>query len=326
MCLFDTLEKNHLKKHFTKVCNILKMNPIPCIRKKDIYRFVKTIENYAFENKELSMFCLQIEALEYANIVFEDIALTHDDIKVKIGRLSNIYKMHRKFIHGFLDIINTIKKLPFDEHLHTSAVLKTNITSKWMLEYNKEILFAFLARLEGHTLPKQIIIYSINIDDITIEILTKIIETILTDPYMLIPKKYEVRTVDISEELFDWEDLESYEAIINDKVYLIKRFNLESSDILPSGLSTAYLNIKGNFQSAGYLSKIDDNNPIYFLAIEEKMDCFFTTDNFEIFVNNEKQLLYFFLDFLYFIYNLDKYKIKLTGSKILFSFMKDPKR
>lgn len=98
----------------------------------------------------------------------------------------------------------------------------------------------------------------------------------------------------ITNGLFHAVKFDSYEIDILGKKYLIKKFNRVDITYLPSGLSTAYLNLHDKFTSAGYMAienmKGDYNNLI-FLSVEEKMDGFFKIGDFEIFKNDEKQVL-----------------------------------
>lgn len=95
------------------------------------------------------------------------------------------------------------------------------------------------------------------------------------------------------------------------------------------GLSTAYLNIHENFTSVGYIVSVNTSDGLddcIFLSVEEKMDDFFKTDNFEVFKDNETQVLWFILDLLFILDKLYLYKIKITCPTVLFAVKKDGKR
>lgn len=159
--------------------------------------------------------------------------------------------------------------------------------------------------------------------------MSRIIKLIVNENSEKVLADSNIQNIIVPNKMFHITKFDSYEIDFLDKKYLVKKFKAVDVNSLPSGLSTAYLNINGNFISTGYMAlcnAIEKYNGLLFLSVEEKMDDFLRTDNFEIFIENEDQVLWFFIDFLHILDRLDVYKIKLTTPALLFSVKKDDKR
>lgn len=93
------------------------------------------------------------------------------------------------------------------------------------------------------------------------------------------------------------------------------------------------MNINDNFKSVGYLGATYSENLghsqryYYFLAVEEKPDFYFVTDDLYIFIENQEFILYFILKYLHALNSLSLFNIKLESSSMVFAVNKsDPKR
>lgn len=137
-----------------------------------------------------------------------------------------------------------------------------------------------------------------------------------------VQNKYVTDNKSISSKKLDYIEFNSNEVFIQDKVYMINKCNLKADDTFPSGISTAFLNAKENFQSAGYLGKSMGDNCFYFISVEEKMDFIILTNNLEVFVYHEDQIIYFILTLLNIFNIMQFYDIKLNSSVLMFSCRK----
>lgn len=206
------------------------------------------------------------------------------------------------------------------ESMVTPFILMENILSKWKIEVKKCMIADVFRDIKELEFSKISLIYSINGDVVACKI-TDLINFIICGRNL---KRYSniTKNIKIPEKLFGFSKYKFYEIDVLDKCYLVKVLNLKNIKSFPSGLSTSYLNIKGGFTSLGYMGATNINDfsraKFLFISVEEKFDDYLLIDNLELFVNNEKQIF----DFLNILNNINAYKIKLMGPRIMFSVNK----
>lgn len=125
---------------------------------------------------------------------------------------------------------------------------------------------------------------------------------------------YNIKRASLPNIKFHESSFITYEINVSDKIYLVNLFASKLLNGLPPGISTAYLNIHGNFECAEYMGtslRENHRDKYYFVSVEQKLDMHFRTDNMSLFINNEKQISYFILDLLYILETLNKFKIKM---------------
>lgn len=172
---------------------------------------------------------------------------------------------------------------------------------------------------------QQLIIYSINTNDL-IEEMYKIIVLLLIDIPEDEIRKHNINKSLIAKNIFTIDEFEAYDFIINDRKYTVKKYNFHEISDFPSGISTSYLNINNEFQSIGFLGFTQSTYRHYFLSVEEFLETYIRTSNFEYFKSNKDQIMYFILDFLHVLDQLKHHRIKLMNISILFAVVKSQKR
>lgn len=191
----------------------------------------------------------------------------------------------------------------FPKYMFTSRVLMYNIFTKWNVESNiREITSSIMNFNDKYSsYSEQMIIYLYNAN-LILERLSQAIKIISDGDSEEFLSNLNIQKIKIPNNPFQTHRFDSYEIDIFGKKFLIKKFSKMHTSSIPTGLSTAYLNISQMFISVGYIAfgKLGDGSKdSLFLSVEESMDDFFETDNFEIFKNNEVQALWFILDFLH---------------------------
>lgn len=209
------------------------------------------------------------------------------DLKEIVRLLSNIISIYK----GISDSVELIK-LNCSKEIYTPCVLIKNIYTKCSVELiiNEIISETKNSNDINAVFSGHMVIYSNNADSIHGK-LSQLVKLIADGNSEEELNNLNIKNIVIPNELFYTSKFDSYEI---DKKYLVKRFNEAGLSSIPTGLSTAYLNIHGKFTSVGYLTfgdKGDDYMRLKFLSVEEKMDDFFRTNNFDIFKNDENQIL-----------------------------------
>lgn len=306
------------------------LDTIP-INRMLVQTLLESIDNYIF--KDLKYSNLFLNRLKPSIIFSKSYDKEFLDLKEAIHILTKIvdtYKKLWKCTENISLTISELESLNLPKGIFTSSVYINNVFIKWYVELNTRETHFKLKSLNktDRYISDQIIVYSNNADPI-VEELSQAIKLIVNEASEEALNGLNIQKVLIANELFHTSIFNSYEIGIHNKKYLIKKFFKKHTFSFPTGLSTTYLNANGGFTSIGYmgfenLSDISKN--CFFLSVEEKMDDFFRTDNFEIFKENEDQVFWFILDFLHILDRLISCKIKLTSSTLLFAVKKDNER
>lgn len=335
----DEEEVSHLLKHSlnigfdlgNKVClieeDLLKLYKMLVLGKTQqvpnknvFYKFIKNIDDFVFEGMGFSLFHTQMKNRTFLNTMYKDI-LNDDDVTQVLNSINNTYLLVGIVFQELREYFLKIGKWSFPFLGYTSFILKSNILVKFTIEVKKMKIFSDIYGLDNSLSPSQMNIYSINGDDL-VDKLSKIIKIIINEKLVGTLNKFGIRKITIPTYMFSRAGFDTYEITIISKIYLIKVFDINNHDELPSGISTAYLNVKAMFESLGYLDfkKLDENNNKYFfISVEEKTDTYISTDNLVIFNEHSQQILNFILDLLHILDIMYMYRIKLIGNRILFA-------
>lgn len=326
----DSDYKRLLNEELILLKSTLELGDSVLIEKKAFTILLKVIDDYVFEDLNPSLFLNRIKpSIVLADVFKKELMSFNQTVNILL-KFIDVYDKVNNIIESTIFLISKIAWNTISSDGYTSCVLINNVFVRWCIMVDiGTILRIFIKDKDKQPiLSDKILLYSMNFDSI-IEELSETIKILINESTENIPTTSNIQRIFISNEIFGASIFDSYELTLLDKKYLIKIFNKRNTTILPSGLSTAYLNIHGNFANAGYMgfnTKIDKTKNFIFLSVEEKMDLFFKTDNFDVFKNNEKQVLNFIIDFLHVLDTINMYMIKLLDTKMLFAVNKSTTR
>lgn len=327
----DTITKKSLNDEFINVDTALKLVGKLSINRMSINVLLGLIDSYIFEDLKCNnIFLYRLKPSIILSNIFKGEILNLDETERFLAKIIDTYEALFdvvKFINFAVSGL-VIHNCPND--IYTPFVLKYNIFIKWHVEFTIRTIISQIKNLNetDKSFSKQIIIYSKNANSI-FEKLSQAINLIADGKEEEAIGNLNIQKIVVPNNIFHTPKFDSYEIAILDKKYLIKKFNWVDTPSLPSGLSTAYLNVHDKFTSAGYIAfenKNHDSNDSLFMSVEEKMDNFFITDNFEIFENDEDQALWFIHNFFNILDKLILYKIKVITPAVLFAVKRDNKR
>lgn len=316
----DNEVKEHLNNELIKFNSILKSNDGPIANRTDIIFLLKTIDNYVFEEINTNLFFNRLRPSIFLLKIFDEKILNLEDIRWFLHKLLVIYQRVKECFEHFNDFLFEIKDENRLPSKLTPFILLINVFMKWDVEIgNQNIVCEVINPDEQKNKSESIIIYSNNADHLYEELID-IVKAILSEKSKEELDKMGISNPLFSESQFFTSNFDAYEITIHKKEYLIKKFDYDTIIGFPSGISTAYLNLKNNFSSVGFICEDANNMRInYFLCVEEITSFYMTSDNIEAFKFNEMQIIYFLIDFLNILNALDIFKIKLMCPRILFA-------
>lgn len=307
-----------------------------------IMSFLKNIDNYIFGNSFAIPFILQLKpSIVFSNDVTKA-NMNHSETTNFFRFLDQIYEVISSFLRNIEIKLLGYRWTNYSKDCQTPLLLKENLLVKWVIEVKKGLYLRNLAAYKASNFGVQMPIYIIN-SDILSKKLSSIIDDIIMDKSKNIKfnligsiinrifktgtERSKLKNVSMPNEFFFGSTFDCYEINVDNKDYLIKKFNLEECFELPSGISTAFLNTNNNFESIGYMGVCaydisllhSYKNTYFFLSVEEKLNIYISTCNLDIFKNNHSQALYFLFDLLYILDKLCIYKIKLMSTNLSFS-------
>lgn len=294
-----------------------------------VYDFLVTAEDYFNEDSKIDFFAFIFNtkpSSHYKRIVNIGFVDAHK-IKQFMARARYFY-YNVWFFMTKIELIysNTYHSVNGDaSDVSISYILKEHIHFKWMCETNRKYSTKFYTNFDesNYTLCDNILVYSINADDVLFKVFNTIANSATSPNHDKKDNKPSVLTKVIGFNAYSASPASCYEfEAMDKKIYTLNVFCLSDSDTLPPGLSTAYLNSKKEFQSAGYigfLTEFNDNCRHHFLSIEEKLSFYLITDDLSIFKKDPKQALYFVLEILTLLDLLCNYRIKLKTTRLIFA-------
>lgn len=321
---FISLKKfnEKLSNEFLCLGDILKNKTVPSKPKSNIYNLFVEIEKYLNGSSKNDIFSAfsRLKPSEFLIEQYNVECLTDREIVILMVKTIYFYKK------VYTNIENLGKFKSIDQkgkvHTHGSLILTKNILFKWMDEISKHYIIGNNENKKDH---KYMQLYSINANDILEDELVKVIENIIDEKIELHDSKCDL----LSQNTGDLANLKIhvYEAA-NKKRYIFKIFELSNNKILPSGISTAYLNYKNGVVSLGYIGAVKKSTTKFdsiFISVEEEPSFYISVlDNllaskigFDCFGSNYSQAFYFVLDFLRIMKYLYLFKIKLN-SRLIF--------
>lgn len=219
------------------------------------------------------------------NNIFTNMNIKINNFKKFMKRICIMYdRVHRYVVNLKGEIFKIIRNRSF---VPCSYFLKECLLLKWMIEVERVHVLKF----EKKTYElNHMLVYLINANDVLIgelsNIIQKIVDTNLEEELKLLG----LTNIPALSCMNDSIDFICYELNISSKhKYIIKIYELDGYDYLPSGLSTAYLNCKNEFQSLGYMGavRIAGNEFKYlFLSVEEHPSAYLSTKDLRIFKLN----------------------------------------
>lgn len=300
------------------------------IKKKALLMFVVVLENHLFDAVAKNLFVSQLKPSACLSLLIYKESFTHKEICDLLLKIAKMFEIINLLI---CDIKNRFwglndRNLPIYEL--TSFILKENILVKW----DVFCLFNQFGRILKGTDSLEcidcMIVHSKGMDDYLVAKLSNFIKIIIKDGPGKYMKFKDIGNVAFENDMFSIANFDAYRIVVLDNIYLVKKFNLKNISRLPSGLSTAYLNIKNDLKYIGYMGFKQHSNGLkeyYYLSVEENEIYYIKSDNLEIFKLNENQILFFVLDLLHVLNILNTHRIKLILSTILFAVdVKNSKR
>lgn len=286
-----------LNNELIKIQSAIKHPYIVSINRVSILTIFGILDNYIFEDLECNN-TLFLSRLKFSDIfpsIFDKEILNFDETVSILNTSICVYAEFSSLVDSINPIIYKLTKLNSSKDVITSIVFICNIIFKWYIEIRIRTTISSIKSLNeiDTSFLKQTIIYSNNTDSI-LEKLSHAIKLIVDESSEKILDDLNIKKIVIPKKLFTVPNFDSYEISILGKKYLIKKIDVITTFHFPTGISTAYLNIHEKFKSAGYLTfgSLDCKlNSCLFLSVEETMDDFFETDNFEIFESDEIQAL-----------------------------------
>lgn len=319
--------KAALNNEFVKLGSILKHGSLLSIDAEILKALVDKIDDYVFEGFSFSFIHSHIKPSFALNKAFTIHGNSLVDTK---DLVNNIIKEHVQLINtlnSFKTYLLAIKRFKLPIHILTPLIIKDNIIFKWGVECARRKGIYETTDICKLGMASKIMLYSINGCKMW-EIISDIIDLIISSASDKFFKKLKLKRVSIVNEIFNTSNFESYEVEILKRTYVIKKFKLAEGSGLPTGMFTAHLNVNRGFSSLGYLAVESLNytaNPL-FISVEQKMDFYITTSNFNILMNDEKQLFSFIFDFLNFLSVLKAYRINLISDNVIIGVNKADNR
>lgn len=317
----------YLNDRFVEIDALMKDSLSSLDFKTKILCLLEEADNYIFEEFSNDIFLSQLKpSLLFKSIDIEKI-LGANDFIITMKTLLYIYM----FINGFFVKYNNdflIRDISlFSKDLLTPLTLKNDIHAKYLMMLYKNSIILYIGSAEASRFSSLISIYSINADNLMDKFTLIIRDIIIKKSSEAIYSDVKIMKTCIPNEMFSSSYFDSYEVSIDNSIAVIMKFDLKYNTGFPSGISTAYLNLNNHFKALGYLGiGGDDGESTLFISVEEKMDFFFKSNNFSVFVENDYQIYFFVLDFLNILEAINAYKIVLESSTILFSVNNNSKR
>lgn len=284
------------------------------IYKLDASNFLLETESYLDELSDVDLFKLLFGSRPSVilNDVYTDECLKIDEFKEFMRRICIIYNRVYKYIISLK--VRTFRLKKDEYNTPCSYYLKEYILIKWMIEIERVCVIYNTKKLKKHT---HMLIYSINVNKNFFKEISNIIKCILDPELCNKIECLKLAEVPISNYNNNPMFFSCYEyEHINKKRYIIKIFDLEKCEDLPSGLSTSYLNCKDKSESLGFLAVMGDFNyqiKYVFLSVEEIPNFYLSKASLDIFKNNVIQAFYFVVHVLELQNTLNMYKIELLN-------------
>lgn len=291
---------------------------------KEIRSVFEFIDKYLYET-DICPYILEVKPSEILRALIDDKHQILKDTRMILSMLLAVYDNTFEFLIWFKRVISNFNNPNYIIDRHIPYILSIDILAKWKIYVQKTNIIANIKFGKVVEPCYHIIVYSINTYYLAEEI-TKIIKLLLIEKTENELIKHKIKKSLIQKNIFLVSKFESYDVIIMNKTYTIKKYNLNEASDIPSGISTAYLNVNSMFESIGYMGFTKATHDYYFLSVEERPEIYFGTDDLEYFETKEDQILYFILDFLHILDQLKLYRIKLLSYGILFAVVKSPVR
>lgn len=328
-----------IRNEFKALNNLLKASKEDKIPKGRVYKHLTNIETYLDIHLKMDSFSL-LSRLKPSTLIDEfpnSLYLNIKEIKRIVNKLINNYFSIRRYM-GIIWMDVNVPQTCRNYTVFCSYVSRINLLFKWIYEVEKSYVDN---TFDNFKKVKYMPLYSINMGYELINKLSSIVEKIFA---MKPDEKIDLQEiVKIPSPIFmyDSKNIDCYKfELCNKKKYIIKVFDLENYELLPPGLSTAYLNSNGGFESIGFIGALcySDNEFIYrFISVEEWTELYISVETYfssyinnsiskDIFSYHESQALYFILDTLLLLKSLYIYGIRLRRDIVFAVDIRDNKR
>lgn len=283
-----------------------------------IFKFLEEIESYIDGLSSIDVFNVffGLRPSRTFNTYFSRTGVGFTEFKEFMDKIYIIYERVRCYIQIDLDISN-VKNDDSDHYINHWLRLKRFILLKWENKVSKNSISNIANRMKR---PNHMLVYSININNILFEELDSIVEKVTSAKSDEEIKLLGLSKIKLPNRIYETKHFIFYQfSLTNNKSYVIKVSDLVNFNEFPFGLSTAYLNCKGGFESLGFLATTNHSyrraTSHLFLSIEEAPSFYLSTNlDFNVFKSNAIQTFYFVLHILELLNSFTVYKIGLSGS------------
>lgn len=289
-----------------------------------VYNFFLEAERYLGELSNIDIFKLffGIRPSVLLNKIFFEKEIKINELKSylhSIGIINRrVFKYIMSLICGYFNAERTENYIP------SSYFLKNHILLKWMIEVERIYVLTSTNDLD---VLNHMLVYSFNSNDISVNELVNIIQNAVAVTSDEEFKLLGLLRVSPPSSMNSSTVFNSYEfELKNKKKFIMKIFDLEKYNYLPSGLSTAYLNYKFGFESFGYLGVMKISKSVFkylLLSIEESPSFYLSSRNLIIFQYNVIQSFYFIIYILELLDLLNMYKTELICCLIFAVYCSD---